>query len=72
MSTKQIDITGGESVYCFNEGQLRNAYELVMNNPESSRKLKPLLEKLEKDYSRNEQAALAFVIIDRLRGNSES
>ena len=33
MSTKTIDITGGESVYCFNEGQLRNAYKLVMDTP---------------------------------------
>jgi len=70
MSTKPVDISGGESVYCFNEGQLKSAYDIVMNDPESSRKLKPLLEELQRNYSRNEQAALAFVLIDRLKGQN--
>ncbi len=71
MSTKPIDITGGESVYCFNEGQLKNAYKLVMEDSESSARLRPLLEELAENYSRNEQAALAFVLIDRLRGDPQ-
>ncbi len=66
MAIKSLEMAGGESVYCFNEGQLKVAYDLVKNNPESAARLKPMLEKLEKEYSRNEQAALAFVIIDKL------
>ncbi len=63
---EQIEITGGESVYCLNETQLRRAYDLVMHNPQSSGRLLPLLDMLESEFSRNEQAALAFVLIDRL------
>lgn len=63
---KPIEISGGESVYCFNEGQLRNAYDLIRNDPASSRRLSETLERLRNELSRNEQAALAFVMIDSL------
>ena len=63
---EQIEITGGESVYCLNETQLRRAYDLVMHDSKSSGRLLPLLDMLESEFSRNEQAALAFVLIDRL------
>ncbi len=58
--------TGGESVYCINEQQLRKAYELAMQDPASAPRLGEMLERIEGGFSRNEQAALAFVLIDRL------
>lgn len=70
MAMKSLEMAGGESVYCFNEGQLKIAYDLVKNNPESAGRIKPMLEKLEMDFTRNEQAALAFVIIDKLLQNN--
>ena len=71
MSTKPIEITGGESVYCFNQGQLKSAYDLVMKNKESAGRLRPILKQLRTDLTRNEQAALAFVMIDRLLKNPD-
>lgn len=61
-----IDITGGESVYCINTGQLRQAYEMISGDSESSARLHAQLDVLEADFNRNDRAALAFLIIDRL------
>lgn len=66
MSRQSIDITGGESVYCINESQLRQAYEMVGKDSEKSMQLEKQLTALEADWNRNERAALAFLIIDRL------
>ena len=63
---RPIDLTGGKSVYCFNEGQLKRAFELGEGDTESGRKIRAALETLERDLSRNERAALAFILIDRL------
>lgn len=63
---KPIDIMGGESVYCINESQLKSAFELAFDDPEASPRIQKGIEDLEKAYSRNERAALAFVVIDRL------
>jgi len=63
---KPIDISGGESVYCFNEAQMKKALELANNNPESSERIQSHLKRIESDLNRNEQAALAFVIVDSL------
>ena len=62
----QIDISGGESVYCINQAQLRKAFELANDNPESSVKIQGYLNKIEFELSRNERAALAFIIVDHL------
>jgi hypothetical protein len=61
------DLTGGESVYCINQTQLETAVRLATEDPQSAPKINHLMESIEADLSRNEQAALAFVIIDRLR-----
>ena len=66
MSVKNIDILGGESVYCINEGQLKSAFRLAYDDPETSPKIQQGIKDLEASFSRNERAALAFVLIDRL------
>ena len=67
MSTKPINILGGESVYCINEDQLRKSVELAERDPESAPKIQALIADVESRLSRNERAALAFVLIERLR-----
>ena len=71
MAINPISILGGDSVYCINEAQMREAKKLAESDPESSQKLKSIIENLESDLSRNERAALAFTIIDNLRENRE-
>jgi len=67
MSIEPVSLLGGESVYCINEGQLRDATRLADEDPESSPKIQSQLETVEASLTRNERAALAFVIIERLR-----
>lgn len=66
-----LPLVDGESVYCLNQRQLEDAQRLVFaGRPEESR-LEQDLNRLERDYGRNERAALAFVLIDRLlRGSA--
>lgn len=66
MTIKPIELLGGESVYCINTSQLANAKKLAFDDPESSGKIQSEIETLEGKLSRNERAALAFVLIDRL------
>lgn len=66
MSLKPIDLTGGKSVYCFNESQISSAYELAFEKADTAPRIQTELKRLEKEFSRNERAALAFVVIDRL------
>ncbi len=63
MSVKPTSILGGESVYCINQGQLAEAQRLVASKPA----LTTWVAEIEAFASRNEQAALAFVLIERLR-----
>jgi hypothetical protein len=70
MSTEPISLLGGHSVYCINEGQLRDAVQLS-EDPESGPRIQEKLTDLEGALSRNEQAALAFVIIERLRNSTD-
>ena len=72
MAMQPIDLTGGKSVYCFNETQIKSAYDLVFEQPDTAAKLQAELERMEKDMTRNERAALAFVIIDRLLKTPET
>ena len=67
MSVEPVSLLGGESVYCINEAQLRDAARLADEDPESSPKIQSQLETIEASLTRNERAALAFVIIERLR-----
>lgn len=70
MSVKPLDLTGGKSVYCFNSHQLNKAFELFEEQSESGQRIREAVETMEKDLSRNERAAMAFVIIDRLSKSS--
>ncbi|MEM7391794.1 MAG: hypothetical protein AAF492_05535 [Verrucomicrobiota bacterium] len=71
MSVKPINLLGGKSVYCINEGQLQDAYELAYENEEASPRIQAEVERLEKEMSRNERAAVSFVVIDRLLKSSD-
>jgi hypothetical protein len=71
MSVRPIELLGGESVYCINESQLRNAKRLAFDDPEASPRIQREIGDLEQRLNRNERAALAFVLIDRLLQSSE-
>jgi hypothetical protein len=64
--TLDVDLSGGESVYCINESQIRQAFHLARENPETAPRIRQEIERLEATLSRNELAALAFVVIDKL------
>lgn len=66
MSVEPQDITGGKSVYCFNQKQLDGAFQLFEEASETGDALRREVERLEQCLSRNQRAALAFVLIDRL------
>jgi len=63
---KPIEILGGESVYCINEAQLKKSFDLAENDPVSSPRIQEAITKAEASLNRNERAAFAFVLIDRL------
>ena len=67
MSVEPLSILGGESIYCINQGQLSDAMRLANEDEESSPRIQAVLADVESALSRNERAALAFVIIERLR-----
>ena len=71
MAISPISILGGESVYCINEAQMRDAQRLANEDIESSKKIQFQLKEIETTLSRNERAALAFTIIENLRENRE-
>jgi len=66
MSVDPQDITGGKSVYCFNQKQLDDAVRLFGDASEAGAALREEVARLEQELSRNQRAALAFVLIDRL------
>lgn len=65
-----IPLLGGKSVHCINEQQMAEALRLAEEDPDSSERIQARLQKLESELSRNELAALAFVIIHRLKNSS--
>lgn len=71
MAVKPIELLGGESVYCINESQLKSAFRLAHDDPEAAPRIQAEITALEKKFSRNERAALAFVLIDRLLKNTQ-
>ena len=70
MEPSAKSLMGGASAYCISEGQLKSAFHLANEDPASSPKIQEAVSRLEKELSRNERAALAFVLIERLRGAS--
>ncbi len=71
MTLRPIDLTGGKSVFCFNQHQLDKAFEMFQANDESGETLRAEIRRLTSTYTRNEQATLAFVLIDHLNKTSE-
>jgi hypothetical protein len=67
VAPEPIPLLGGKSVHCINEQQMAEALRIAEEEPQSSEKISRLIGELEKDLSRNEQAALAFVLIHRLK-----
>jgi len=65
-----IPLLGGKSVHCINEQQMAEAWRLYEEDPVSSPVIKAHLKKIEADLSRNERAALAFVIIQNLKNST--
>ena len=61
-----LDFSGGESVYCINQTQIREAFRLAREDPEAAPRIRQEIERLEGALTRNERAALAFVLIDNL------
>lgn len=66
MAVKPIELLGGESVYCINESQLKSAFRLAQEDPQTAPRIQAEIAELEQKFTRNERAALAFVLIDRL------
>ncbi len=64
---KPIPLLGGKSVFCINEEQMQEAARLREDDRESSQKITDQLHQIEQQLSRNEQAALAFSLIERLK-----
>ena len=63
---RQIDLTGGESVYCINTYQIEKAQELYAGDSDSSFRLRETYDRLERELSRNERAALAMFLLQQL------
>jgi len=71
MSLKPIDLTGGKSVYCFNQHQMDQAERLYKEESESGQRIRDAVILLEDKYTRNEQATIAFTLIEHLNQTSE-
>lgn len=70
MIANPIPLLGGKSVFCINEEQMQEANRLRTDDAESSKKIDYHLQQIEQGLSRNEQAALAFTLIERLKNSS--
>lgn len=71
MSLKPIDLTGGKSVYCFNQHQMDQAHSLFDAETPEGESLRAEVARLESQFTRNQQATLAFMLIERLNETSE-
>ena len=70
MSAQPIDLTGGQSVYCLNQQQLDRALALAAEESASGARIRAAIARLEGECSRNEQAAIAFVLIQQLQASA--
>lgn len=70
MAHEPIPLLGGKSVHCINEQQMAEALRLAEEDEVSSAKIQARLSEVETSLSRNERAALAFVLIHRLKHSS--
>ena len=72
MSVQPIDLTGGKSVYCLNQQQLDQALALAAENSSAGARIRDAVARLEAGCSRNERAAIAFVLIRHLQDSAEA
>ena len=72
MSVQPIDLTGGKSVYCLNQQQLDQALALAAENSSAGARIRDAVARLETGCSRNERAAIAFVLIRHLQDSAEA
>ena len=70
MSVHPIDLTGGKSVYCFNQQQLDRAAALFQENSPAGERLRATVAQLEAGFTRNEQATIAFILIQHLNATA--
>jgi hypothetical protein len=66
---RQLDLTGGESVYCINTFQMEKALDLFDGTGDSPERIRAVIDRLETELSRNERAALAMLLLRRLKSN---
>lgn len=71
MSLKPIDLTGGKSVYCFNQHQMDHAHKLYAAEGPEGERVREEVARLEKTLTRNQQATVAFTLIEHLNETSE-
>lgn len=71
MAPEPIPLLGGKSVHCINESQMAEAQRLSEHDAVSAPKIQTRLQQLEADLTRNERAALAFMLIKRLKENQD-
>lgn len=69
MAPNPIPLLGGKSVHCINEQQMAEAWRLAEDEPDSALKIQAYLKEIETTLTRNERAALAFVIIQKLKNS---
>lgn len=60
-----IDLSGGGSVYCISRYQMNEAQRLARDGA-SGQRIEDVLRLVRSSLTRNEQAALAFLLIDEL------
>lgn len=66
MSKQPIDLTGSPSYFCISQQQMAEAHTLAFENQDSAPQIQASLAVLEEQLNRNQQAALAFVLIEKL------
>ena len=71
MTNEPIPLNESKSVHCITEYQMQEALRIAEKDQVSSGKIQNIIKKLEADLSRNELAALSFVIIKRLKETVE-
>ena len=72
MVLSPISILGGDSVYCINEAQMEHAKKLTEEDPESSKKIKSIIDKLEKKINKfvlSSNQALIWDTLERIGSN---
>ena len=67
MINEPISLSGGKSVHCISDFQMKEAVRLAEREGESSARIQENLKIQEANLSRNELAALSFLIIQRLK-----